>query len=151
MKIINKSTSSKGYTLIEVLMVIALLSILLAIAIPNMGFYRRIGENQEIRELKKDMLFARNRAIAENRIYFVHFVPSINSYEIRREAFGPIVKSKTLGKGLLIEDREIGRPIGFTPNGTTIDSGTIYIKSSRGQRYVLTVTPATGRIGIRLE
>lgn len=143
-------TEKKGYTLIELLIVIALFSIFLSIAIPNLNFYRNIMEKQEIAEFKKDLLFARNSAIVENRSYTVNFNHERNSYNIKTSN-RPTVKSKTFSNGLKLFENNLVNSFTFTPSGATGNSNTIYIDTKKNKRYVVTLTPATGRIEIRLE
>lgn len=143
-------TDKKGYTLIELLIVIALFSILLSIALPNLAFYRNIMERQEISEFKKDLLFARNSAIVENKSYTVAFNHERNSYNIKTGSRPPI-KSKTFNHGLKLTENKLANSFIFTPSGATANSNTIYINTKKDKRYVVTLTPATGRIEIKLE
>ncbi|NLY47078.1 MAG: type II secretion system protein [Tissierella sp.] len=144
-------TEKKGYTLIELLIAIALFSILLSIAIPNFNFYTNLREKQEIAEFKKDLLFARNSAIVENRYYIVYFNHSENSYIIKTGEASPTIKSKTFGQGLKLDIDNLVGSFTFTPSGATGNSNTLYINARKNRRYVVTLTPATGRIEIKFE
>ena len=46
-------TSRRAYTLIEILIVLALLSLVLCIAVPSLGILNSVKEKQEFNELKK--------------------------------------------------------------------------------------------------
>ena len=145
-------TAKKGYTLIEILIVVALFSILLSICFPNLSLFQNIREKQEISEFKKDLLFARNNAILENKRYIVYFYYDTNSYSIKTSENSPTIKSKTFDHGLKLNgDKEVVGSFVFTPSGTTDNSGTIYIDTIKNKNYIITLTPVTGRIEIKLE
>ena len=144
-------TEKKGYTLIELLIVIALFSIVFAIALPNMSLFKAMREKQEINEFRKDLLFARNSAIVENRSYSVYFYIDRNTYSIKESERDIAIKTKTFSNGLKLNEDDIVGSFTFTPSGATGNSGTVYIDTIRNSRYKITLTPATGRIEVKLE
>lgn len=141
----------KGYTLIEILIVLALFSILLYIAVPNTKFYGRIREKQEIAEFRKDLLFARNKAIIESKNYIVYFYNDENCYRIKTSENGPVIKKKEFQYGLKLENTNLVPYFIFKPTGATANANTLYLKNNRNQRYKVSLTPATGRITFILE
>ncbi len=142
---------NSGYTLIELLIVIALFSTILSIVIPKLGFFKNLMEKQEIAELKKDLLFARNSAIVENRYYTVYFNHNENFYTIKTSESSSVIKSKTLGQGLKLDENNLVGNFTFTSSGATANSNTLYINARKNKRYVISLTPATGRIEIKIE
>lgn len=142
--------AKKGYTLIEIVVVIALLGIILSIALPNMNFYKKFMEKQEIAEFRKDLLYARSMAIIENTRYYVNFSKENNSYSINTGETSPTIKRKVFANGLKLNNNEVGHFI-FNPSGAAGNSNTIYIKSNRNQMYVISLSPATSRIEINLQ
>lgn len=142
-------TVRKGYTLIEILIVIALFSILVSMIIPKLSFFNILSERQEIAELKKDLLYAREMAIIENKSYMVYFFHDKNSYSIKTSEAGPVIKSKTFDSGLKL-NIDNGSFI-FNPSGAAGKSNTIYINTNRNKRYAISLSPATSRIEIKLE
>ena len=141
-------TAKKGYTLIEILMVIALFSIILSLAIPNMGFYKDILEKQEISELKKDLLYARNLAIVDNKTYTVYFKKDENSYFIKAKDSDSIIKNKTFSNGLKLDNKDVLGSFIFNPTGAAGNSNTLIIKTSRHKRYEIKLSPVTSRIAV---
>ena len=144
-------TAKRGYTLIEILIVITLFSIILLIALPNMGFYRLILEKQEIAEFKKDLLYARNMAIVENESYIVYFFKHNNSYSIKTSETNITIKSKTFGNGLKLDNIDIVGSFIFNPSGAAGNSNSIYINTSRDKVYEVRLSPVTSRVEIVLE
>lgn len=132
-------------------MVIALLSILFSIAIPNFRLFTTMMQKQEINEFKKDLLFARNSAILENRSYMVYFFNDKNTYTIKNGEQEAAIKTKIFNHGLKLNvDQTVGSFV-FTPSGAPGNSNTIYINTSGSKTYRVTLTPATGRVEIYLE
>ncbi len=144
-------TARKGYTLIEILIVLALFSIFLSLGLPNTKFYGRIREKQEIDEFRKDLLFSRNRAIIESKNYIVYFYNDENCYRIKTSETSPVIKKKVFQHGLKLENTNLVPFFEFKPTGSTANANTLYLKNSRNQRYKVTLTPATGRVTFVLE
>lgn|SRR5690625_1165524 len=135
-----------AYTLMELLLVLAILSIISLLAIPNTKFFLNMREQQELNELKKDLLYARNRAIVEGRSYFVYFDRERNQYIIRYSETSPPVKVKEFKHGIKIWKDNSTSILRFNANGRPGESGSIYLVDRKNNRYKLSLTPATGRI-----
>lgn len=140
---------NKGYTLIEILLVLALLSILLSMAVPNLSLYKKMKENMELERLKKDLLFTRNSAILEGIDYFVDFDYSTNSYSIRDSKYGKITKKIYFVNGIKLNNRAKVVTFHFKRSGTIGSSDTVMLKNSKGKSLQLTLTPTTGSINIK--
>lgn len=140
-----------GYTLMEIIIVLALISILLGIALPKTSFFIKLKEKRELEEFRKDLLFARNSAIMESRGYKVRFNIENNSYYITTGHKQKIVRSKKFKEGIRFDlDNEI-RFFIFNNNGTTSNSGTLYLRNSDNDRYEIALSPVTGRVEVRLS
>ncbi len=73
----------KGFTLLEVIVVIAIIGIVSAIAIPNyMSWVSDMRMKAAVRDLKSDMNTAKLRAIRENASVSMVFQTATSSYEI---------------------------------------------------------------------
>ena len=81
---VREDNGSKGFTLVEILTVIAIISILLMI-VPSM--FTAFRHNTNLREaagaLAEDMKLAKQRAVAENVNYTITFNVSNNNYRIQ--------------------------------------------------------------------
>lgn len=141
----------EGFTLIEMIIILTLISIIFSIAYPNRNFYRSIKEKREMEEFRKDLLFARNKAIVESRDYMVYFHLDENGYEIRKSENSPIFKKKTFQYGLKLEPTNLVKSFTFKSNGTTTGGNTLYFRDSYNNKYKVTLTPATGRVTFFLD
>lgn len=139
----------KGYTLIEILVVLALLSILLSMAVPNWSLYKRMKENMELETLKKDLLFTRNSAILEGTEYYVDFHYLENSYSIRNNKAYGAKKTVCFKDGISLNNRAGTITFHFKRNGTIGEAGTLKLKNSKNEDLELTLTPVTGNINIK--
>ena len=83
-----------GFSLVEMLVVIALMGVLLVIAIPNIvQFSSGFKLGGAAREVATDLQYARLLAVKENRDIRVDF--STNSYQVVRVSGGTVVKSRS--------------------------------------------------------
>src|SRR5699024_647160 len=141
----------RGYTLIETLLVIALISIVLGITLPKTNYFMDIKELRELENFKRDLMFTRNRAIMESKNYTVQFNVSQNSYSVRPE--NNIHKRITtkFASGIRIDDLNNVTSFTFMYNGTTKDSGTLYLRNRKNKKYKVSVSPVTGRINLDIK
>lgn len=78
--------ADKGFTLVEMMIVIAIIAIVIAIASPSFYKYRQNTNLKEAtRELTADIAYWRQTTVAENRRYRIVFNQTANNYTIQRE------------------------------------------------------------------
>ncbi|WFA09681.1 GspH/FimT family protein [Tissierella sp. Yu-01] len=136
-----------GYTIIELVVVLTLFSIILMIAVPNLGIIREFKEYQQIRQLKSDILFARNQAIVKGKIHIVQFDFVRNGYII--VVGGGTIKRVYFDDGIeLIKNMEMTE-VSFYRTGVPGKSGTIRLKNSKNKTYEVVVTPVVGKVNIK--
>ncbi len=137
-----------AYTLIELIVVIALLGIILVMTMPNSKLFNTLNQALELKEFKRDMLFARNKAIIDSRRYVISFIYEENGYIIEKDSQKLKVKTKYFTKGLKLNKRNDLKSITFNANGTITNSGTIYFYDRNDQEYKMTIPPVRGLIEI---
>ncbi|MFQ5849168.1 MAG: GspH/FimT family pseudopilin [Candidatus Binatia bacterium] len=147
----RKTTATRGFTLLHVLVAIAILSTLAAIAVPNWGTllpgYRL---NSAARQVATELQSARNRAMAEYRRFKVVF-DTATTFTVQREqtpgledyavSSGP----KSLPSG--ITAAFTGTPV-FQPRGDASQAVTITLTNSKGDTRQAVVS-LTGRVDIQ--
>lgn len=149
---INNGGSSikKGYTLVELIVTIALLVIVISIGIPSIKVIFNTREKKELIEFRRNIIFARNSAIVENCIYALTIDVNKNRYIITKDngAGINIVKNIKFSNGIKIKGNNFNGYTRFYPNGAPNNSGTILLTNKKMQIIEITITPATGKVNL---
>lgn len=149
MEVLKYKQIKYGYTLLELLVVVALIAIVLSAAIPSLNIIFNTREKKELLEFKRDIIFARNSAVVENAIYGVYIDIKNNSYKIVKGKEQPtIIKDKQFSHGILIINNNFKNAINFFPTGTPDRAGTILVTNRKKQDIQITITPATGKVNL---
>jgi prepilin-type N-terminal cleavage/methylation domain-containing protein len=81
-----KIKSSRGFSLIEVIVVLALVAVAASIAVPSLKAYRyNTNLKEAARDISSNISFYRQRAVAENVRFRINFDASENTYQIEKE------------------------------------------------------------------
>jgi len=135
----------RGYTIIELIVVLALFSLMFCIALPSLKTFTKVKEDIEIRKFKKDLYYSRNQAIVHNCRYYVVLNYSSNSYEIKRE--DDLIETVVLEEIDLISTTQVEFVFGGT--GAPLVSGSVQFWSNdNSTKYEIAVAPVTGKISI---
>lgn len=146
----NRKAISKGFSLIELMIVIGLMAIVSAFAIPT---WQRYSANTDLktaaREVKSDLFNAKQRAVAENvDFYRMTFSVAQNNYVLSRSDSGAVIWTKSLaalGKGITVNTVNFsgGAVVSFQSRGT-MSAGNMTLRNSIGSTATITTT-ITGR------
>lgn len=146
----------KGVTLVELLITLAIISIISSIVLPKTNIVCKYKEKAELREFKNDIVYARNMAICKSKKYFVRINFKENYYLIYtvKGVTKEYIKKKELSSGLTFKrplDNSEKVEISFNSTGAPSNARTICLVSRYGDIYSVAVTPATGRINVYLN
>ncbi len=135
---------SRGFTLLEILLTLAILAIVMSIAIPNgLAFYQQISLVSTAYEIESALTLARQMSMDESREFAV--ILGSEGFSIREHStFGRIRWSKPYPNGIMrypLSDTSIA----FNRNGVS-GYGKFVLANSRGQRMDIIVHIGTGRI-----
>jgi prepilin-type N-terminal cleavage/methylation domain-containing protein len=140
--------SEEGFTLLELLTVLALLAVLAAAVLPRAGDLSRWRLDGAARVLAGNLHLARQEAIAGGHNKVVFYVYS-NTYELCFPQKNSTVK---LPQGISFEGMTTfpGKPpsVHFNMLGHPSSGGTVILKTTGGEKIYIIMTPVTGRIRI---
>lgn len=162
----NPTRRFTGYTLVEVLIIVAILGVAAAIVVPQMLAAGTLGVQAAARVVIADILFAQNDAIAQQRTRKVVFDPANESYVltdendavltarwINSDANNYVVdfEEDSRFQGVVIVSANFGgatpQTLEFDDLGGPLNGGTIEIEFN-GDRYRITVASFTGRVTV---
>lgn len=144
----------RGFTLVEMMIVIAIIGILCAMAIPMWNHYRL---NTDLRtattNIAADIQNLKQRAVTEQTRYRIVFNTANHSYQIINFTTGDVVQTKQLsdfGVGITLTGTTFNNnTVNFLARGTTT-WGRVNIKNSLESTASIIVNPA-GRTHVEFE
>ncbi|MGA2331668.1 MAG: GspH/FimT family pseudopilin [Syntrophales bacterium] len=146
--------SRKGFTLVELMIVIALLSIITAIGGLSLHSYT-LNRNLKsaAREIVSDFFVYRARAVSEGKTYRIAFDVDGSSYTIQPGSSTPVTRSPmAFGSDIRIIDANFGagHTVNFLPRGTVSPFGNVKLKNSRDSNATIEVN-ITGRTYVKFD
>ncbi|RQW88633.1 MAG: prepilin-type N-terminal cleavage/methylation domain-containing protein [Geobacter sp.] len=155
LKIRQNDSSEKGFTLLELIVTMAIIAIMLGIAMPSYIVWRNNANYRQTgRQITSMLREARSYSIANNVPHSVIARPSNNSYSLLRGA--TVLQTSFAPTPVLIRGGAGGTvmtdiSVAFSSNGTASLSptdGNISVQDGTNQKFLITVT-STGRISFR--
>jgi len=139
-----KRKRSPGFTLVELIIVIAIVAVCLAIAMPNIPtFSSGYRLKAAAREVATDLQLTRLLAVKENKTFQVIF--GSNFYQVIRLSDGNVSKSRSFARDY--PDLNLTSvSVTFDPRGLS-NGNTITITNSKGTKNVSVAS--TGRVIIQ--
>jgi len=144
----KKTGIPTGFSLVELIIVLSLISIIAAVAVPTWQKYTANANlKTAAREVMADLFNAKQRAVEENLKYSITFNGAGNSYTLSRTDTGVILWTKELasfGNGILIDSITFtGSIVNFQKRGTA-SLGSLRLRNGLGSTATITST-VTGR------
>ena len=139
----------KAYTLIEVMLVVALIGIIFAISLPRFGYdilvqYRA---RTTAHRIVSDLRFTRSQAIENGANYILQTSPLLCQYSIYK---GSIATGNQVGDTRIIDPTVVlsgGSQFTFESGGNaSLTSGTSLLVTAGTHVFTITITQATGKV-----
>lgn len=141
--------NKKGFTIIEIILVIALIGFLATISLP---IYKKTEAHYSLltaaRMIANDIRLAQQKSITESNSYRLLFNTTAgDNYQLLS------VSNKSeinyLPKGIkIIRTNFTDKTLSFLPSGAPSQGGRVVLENRFGGRRYIIVTPATGRVRI---
>lgn len=150
----NSMNNEKGITLIELILTLFIVSILVAISIPKSSFISNYKEKKELMEFKKDIVYARNKAVCEVGLYKIDIWLRRNYYVVYKLAADgwELVKRKEFKSRLKFKSNyPIKTEIIFNSSGAPNKGNSIFLLNGKGQTIKMTILPATGKVNVYID
>jgi Tfp pilus assembly protein FimT len=143
----RKSKMENGVTLIEVIMIIAIIGMLAAMSIPRIGSLDERTAYTTARRIVADMRYARRLAITTAKNHIVRFSPAggpYTEYRIFKDDGGEV----QVGESRQIPERVTctgTEELTFQPFGNASSDGAVSLSAGTDQ-YDVNIIAATGRV-----
>lgn len=151
MQILRIFKSKFGYTLVELILVLALLALILSIALPSFGVLCNFKEKNELKTFKRDIMHIRTAAVIENCIYYLTLDSNKNGYIITKvDKVRKNIKTVDFKDGIKLDDFQ-DLTIGFLPSGAPDNPTTISLTNKRNDKINIAISVGTGRVNLTIN
>ncbi len=141
----------RAFTFLELIVVIAIMSIILSIGVVKLGTLDTIREKNEIRTLIKDLKYARNLAMVSRNPVTVDIALTAG-YRIRQANLGAPIMIKDIEYEYLkrTDSTFNDKSIVFNRMGRPSHSGKLIFEGQH-RKYTVSIGVASGKISIKEE
>lgn len=133
---------TKGFTLLELIVAVGVLSILLGIGIIKLDFLGSYREKMEINSIVDGINYARNNAINTGKVSKIIIINSEKIMLVNNDG-----KTDKIIKFENLKLSGINNNSSFHPTGAPEIGGT-YVFTGKNKQYEITILPATGKVNL---
>ncbi|MBA7495630.1 hypothetical protein ES702_06219 [subsurface metagenome] len=143
----RSNSHSKGFTLIELMVVVGIISLLLGLGINGLDYLIQWNKlNTAAALLSSELKNTQSRAFYEGVYYKLQFWPTLDRYRIYKQT--ELYKDIQLEGIDLFNTNFTDNNLYFYPNGVPGQGGTVTLKNKRGKVLYVIMTPVTARVRI---
>jgi len=149
---------NKGFTLIELMVVVVIVSLLLGLGINGLDYLIQWNKlNTAAALLSSELKNAQSRAFYEGVYYKIEFYTtfnwptSSNKYKILKGSESELYKEIKLEGVELFKTNFTDNNVYFYPSGVPGQGGTVTLKNKKGKVLYVIMTPVTGRVRVSAE
>ena len=147
---IHSNNRTKGYTLIELMVVVGIISLLLGFGINGLDYLIQWNKlNTAAALLSSELKNSQSRAFYEGVWYKIDFWESLDRYRIYKQT--EVYKDVQLEDIDLFNSNFTDDKVYFYPNGVPNMGGTVTLKNRRGKVIYVIMTPVTARVRVSQE
>lgn len=147
---IHSTNRTKGYTLIELMVVVVIISLLLGLGTNGLDYLIQWSKlNREAGLLSSELKNTQSRAFYEGVYYKLQFWPTLDRYRIYKQT--ELINDIILKDIDLFNTNFTDNNLYFYPNGVPSMGGTITLKNKRGKILYVIMTPVTARVRVSPE
>lgn len=134
----------KGFTLIEMVLVVGILLVIMSVGIHSLNLVSRFNNSKYIEEIAGNIRYARNLALANKEDCMLTFNED-NTYTIIQKDF-----VETYDYSKEITNNLSGKIIRFNRRGAPhYKTSQTLVFYTKNRKYEITITPVTGEVNIK--
>jgi len=147
---IHSTNHNKGYTLIELMVVVGIISLLLGLGINGLDYLIQWNKlNTAAAILSSELKNTQSRAFYEGVYYKLQFWPTLDRYRVYKQT--ELIDDIILKDIDLFNTNFTDNNLYFYPNGVPSMGGTVTLKNKREKVLYIIMTPVTARVRVNPE